>query len=300
MDFESTTTGDEIILETTDPDLPWTWSFVLSALRIPHRIISENHVFYLFVPPEFRTQALQEVGEYLQELKDRPFKTVDIDREEGAALEPPTLLFMGSLVLLFAMTGPWDPNSVWFQKGAGNSQAILEHFEWFRLVTALTLHANILHLLNNCILGGFLLHFFLLCVGTGVGLFALLLASVAGNAINVVLHGPGHIFVGFSTAIFAVIGMLSILSYKNKSSGIRSHFHLPLMGAFALLAMLGSSGAHTDLGAHLFGLLCGLLMGKLLILPITRKLRRSFTAQTVLLLLSLSIFSSSWILALSK
>jgi membrane associated rhomboid family serine protease len=293
MDFEATTSATEIILNTTDSDVPYTWDLILSALGIPHRIVYENLVFYLLVPPEFKTQAIQEITEYFHVL---PIP----DNEEGATLHPPTLLLIGALILLYTITGPWDPNSIWFQKGAGNSQAILEHYQWFRLITALTLHANLLHLLNNCVLGGILLHFFLLNVGSGIGLFSLLLASVAGNTINVLLHGPGHLFVGFSTAVFAIIGMLAILRYKTKPSGIHSYFQLPLMGAFALLAMLGSAGAHTDLGAHFFGLLCGLFTGKLLVLPITRKLRRSFAAQTVFFLISLIIIGSSWMLALSQ
>jgi len=301
MDFARSKAAGEKILETTDPDLMWTWEFVLSALQIPHQIVFEGRVFYLVVPPDAKTQALQEIDEYMLELQNKSRSLpANSDNEEGATLQPPTLLLMGSLVLIFAITGPWEANSIWFQKGAANSQAILAHYEWFRVVTALTLHANILHLLNNCVLGGILVHFFLLCVGSGIGLFALLLASITGNSVNVLLHGPGHIFVGFSTAIFAVIGMLAILSYKDKVSGIRAYFQLPLMGAFALLAMLGSAGAHTDLGAHFFGLVSGLLIGKLLGLPITRKLRRSFAAQTVFFLLSLFIFSSSWILAFSR
>ena len=113
--------------------------------------------------------------------------------------------------------------------GAGNSQAILERFQWYRLITALTLHADIIHLLNNCILGGFLLHFFFLLTGSGLGLFALLLAAAAGNYINVVLHGPGHLFVGFSTAVFAVIGLLSMLRYAENHQTIGSHVFVPLM-----------------------------------------------------------------------
>jgi membrane associated rhomboid family serine protease len=300
MDSEATTSATEMILKTTDSDVPYSWNLVLSALGIPHRIIYENLVFYLLVPPEFKIQAVREITEYFQEIQDEPQVLTGSDNEEGATLQPPTLLLIGALILLYAITGPWDPNSIWFQKGAGNSQAILEHYQWFRLVTALTLHANILHLLNNCILGGILLHFFLLSVGSGIGLFSLLMASAAGNGINVLIHGPGHIFVGFSTAIFAIIGMLAILSYKTKPFGFRSYFQLPLMGAFALLAMLGSAGAHTDLGAHLFGLLCGLLTGKLLVLPITKKLRRSFAVQTAFFLISLIIIGSSWMIALSQ
>jgi rhomboid protease GluP len=289
----------EVILETTDPDLSWTWSYILTALDIPHHILTEDDVFHLLVPAEFTSLALREITGYLAESRDR-LPVLSPPEQERTGIQPPTLLLIGSLFLFYTITGPWNGNSIWFQAGAGNSQAILQQYEWYRLITALTLHANGLHLLSNCILGGFLLHYFFLLTGTGLGLFALLVAATSGNLINVLLHGPDHLFVGFSTAIFAVIGMLSMLSYKDKSRPIASQTLVPLMASAALLAMLGSSGERTDLGAHLFGLLCGLLMGKILCLPLIKMLRPSFIFQLVLFSASLLIFAISWILALRR
>ena len=290
----------EVILETTDPDLSWTWSYILTALDIPHHLLIEDDAFHLLVPAKFTSLALREITGYLEEGSGRqPEPSPHEPKKTG--VQPPTLLLMGSLFLFYTITGPWNGNSIWFQAGAGNSKAILQQFEWYRLITALTLHANGLHLLSNCILGGFLLHYFLLLTGTGLGLFALLVAATLGNFINVLLHGPGHLFVGFSTAVFAVIGMLSMLSYNNKSRPIpASQTLVPLMAGAALLAMLGSAGERTDLGAHLFGLFCGLLMGKILCLPLIKMLRPSFIFQLVLFSASLLIFTISWILALRR
>ncbi len=287
----------EVILETTDPDLSWTWSYILTALEIPHHILAEDNVFRLLVPAELTPLALREISGYLAEGRDRQPGHPSPEPEK-AGVQPPTLLLMGALFLFYAVTGPWDGNSIWFQAGAGNSQAILQQHEWYRLITALTLHANLLHLLSNCLLGGFLLHYFFLLTGTGLGLFALLVASALGNLINVLLHGPGHLFVGFSTAVFAVIGMLSMLSYTGKSRPIGSRALVPLMASAALLAMLGSAGERTDLGAHLFGLLCGLLTGKILSLPLIKMLRPSLVFQITLFSVSLGLVAISWILAL--
>ena len=298
MNTGPNTNAGEVILETADPELPWTWSFILTALGIPHHIQNKDDVFHLLVPAEYKSLALQEITDYLSEGRDWPHKPNDPRPETG--IQPPTLLLIGSLALFYAVTGSWDSNTIWFQTGAGDSTAMLEQNEWYRLITALTLHADILHLLNNCILGGFLLHFFFLLTGTGLGISALLLASTAGNFINVLLHGPGHMFVGFSTAVFAVIGMLSMLSYKDSSSTTGSHILVPLMASAALLAMLGSEGKRTDLGAHFFGLLCGLSAGKILCLPLLKKLRRSLFLQIILFCISIFIFSASWILALQR
>lgn len=293
---QNTETVEEI-LQTADPDLFWTWSFILTALQIPHQSLIKDAVFHLLVSVELKTKALKEIEEYFSENSNWPRKT-QYSEQAVNALQPPTLLLVGSLALFYSVTGPWDGNSLWFQQGAGNSQAILENFQWYRLITALTLHADIIHLLNNCILGGFLLHFFFLLVGSGLGLFSLLFTAAAGNYVNVVLHGPGHIFVGFSTAIFAVIGLLSMLRYSDNYHHIGSHVFIPLMAGVALLAMLGSSGERTDFGAHFFGLLCGLLVGKILCLRLIKRLRDSLFIQTLLFLSSLFVVLASWILAL--
>ena len=287
----------EIILKTADPDLSWTWSFILTATQVPHHIQIHDDAFHLLVPAEHRSLALQQITDYFLENQDWPPKPHNTDLGNNR-IQPPTLLFVGALILFYSITGSWKNDSIWFQMGAGNSQAILEHNEWYRLITALTLHADVIHLLNNCILGGFLLHFFFLLTGTGLGLFALLVTATTGNCINVLVHGPGHNFVGFSTAVFAVIGMLSMLSYKDRSRTIDSHVLVPLMAGVALLAMLGSEGARTDLGAHFFGLLCGLLMGTILCLPLIKKLQKSLFLQIVLFCISLFIFAASWGLAI--
>ena len=88
-----------------------------------------------------------------------------------------------------------------------------------------------------------------------------------------------------------------MLSYKDKSRPIGSRSPVPLMASAALLAMLGSAGERTDLGAHLFGLLCGLLAGYILCLPLIKMLRSSFIFQTALFSVSVFMFTISWVLA---
>jgi membrane associated rhomboid family serine protease len=92
--------------------------------------------------------------------------------------------------------------------------------------------------------------------------------------------------------------MLSMLSYTGKRRPIGSRALAPLMASAALLAMLGSAGERTDLGAHLFGLLCGLLTGKILSLPLIKMLQSSLVFQMTLFSVSLGLVAISWILAL--
>jgi membrane associated rhomboid family serine protease len=182
----------------------------------------------------------------------------------------------------------------------GDSTAILVSHQWYRLVTALTLHADVVHLMGNCFLGGFLLHFLLLTTGNGIGLFTVLLSSTAANCINVFMHGPDHRFVGFSTAVFVVIGMLCVIGFAGKSKQSPLSLLMPVMAGLALLALLGSSGERTDLGGHLFGLLCGLFAGNIVKYPHFKKWRNSISLQVILSLMSYFIIWFCWHSALSS
>lgn len=253
----------------------------------------------IFIAASLREKAYWEISTYTSENENWPPRPRENPNFSPVfrAMSP---LFIGCLAGFFGLTGGWQPESLWFVKGAGNSEAILNNSELFRLVTALTLHADIVHLLSNCILGVFLLHFFLQLTGNGVGLFAMLLTSVTANYLNVLVHGSGHMFVGFSTSVFSIIGMLCTISFAFKTTRIVLHFFMPIMAGLALLALLGSEGERTDLGSHLFGLLCGLICGNVVRLPFFPSLRASFWLQTFLGAITLFVFYGSWLLAFSK
>lgn len=284
------------LMITLNRDLSDTWSLVLSAVGVSHRIIESGNGFELLVTNGQEERARSELKKYTRENKNWPPIPTSTD-DFKPFFQPLAIFLMATLMFFFSVTGPWDTKSIWFTNGAGDTTAILTHLEWWRLVTSLTLHADIVHVTGNCFLGAVLIHFFCKMTGNGLGLFALLVTAVAANFINSYIKGPGYFFVGFSTALFAAIGMLSMLSYHEKKNLRGYHFLVPLMAGAALLAMLGSSGEHTDLGAHFFGLICGLFTGRLLILKWVQKLRHYALYQLVLFLLSVSLIGISWRLA---
>jgi rhomboid protease GluP len=298
MPLQPQTTPDHLLLTTDLEETAAIWHLILSAVQIAHHIHHSNHQWQLFVAADRELRAIHEIESYFTENKNWPPPPPAPDHDFTPVLQPPTLLLMGSMILFFSITGPWEGHSVWFTQGAGNGKSILHDGEWWRLLTALTLHANTVHLLSNCLLGGWLVHFFCRITGTGLGLFSILFTAGWGNLINVLVHGPDHQFVGFSTAVFAVIGMLAILSHQRRKKITGSHFLIPLMAGTALLAILGSSGEHTDIGAHIFGLLCGLIFGYFLGREPLQSLRHSLLCQSVFFLIFLTLLSGSWVLAL--
>lgn len=298
MESTSANAGDRLIKRIADPQKLNTYSLVLSAAGITHRIqyrTADNIEIYVHHGAEER--ALYELAAFDQENRNWPASpSEDTFSPTFRAMSP---LIIGCLVYMYGLTGDWHKDSYLFVKGAGDSTAILHNLQFYRLVTPLTLHADIVHLLSNCFLGGFLLHFFLLLTGNGLGLWAMLITATIANLINVMIHGPGHLFVGFSTAIFSVIGMLCTMSFIKKEKHLSLQFFMPVMSGLALLAFLGSSGERTDLGAHLFGLLCGLAFGSVFHFRWFTALRSSFLVQSVLGILAFVFVSGCWLLALS-
>lgn len=287
------------VLETDNLDQLSVCSLVLSAMEIPHSIATKDSTSTIEVAPTDAERASHHLSAYLAENRDWPPKVLPAE-EIPQGIQPPTIIIIGALMLLYSATGQWDSHSIWFDSGAGDSTAIIHGGEYFRLVTALTLHADLTHLLGNCFIGGFLLHFFCRLVGSGIGFAATLAAAVIGNGVNVYLRGDGHLFVGFSTAVFGIIGMLVAASYKHNKKLSGYHVLLPFMAGIGLLAMLGSSGERTDLGAHFFGFFSGIFIGRIVTTNIFIRLRRSDFLQFFLFILSSSIVFLSWSAALTK
>ncbi len=273
-------------------------SLVLSAVGISHRIVTAPDAHFLLVSQENMAAASYQLQRYADENRNWPPKPDSADKTYEPFLAPPTLLLIGTLILFFSVTGPWSNESIWFVQGAGDAEKILENHEYYRLLTALTLHADMVHVLGNCLFGGFLFHFFCRLTGNGLGFFAIIATAVLANYINVLVHGSNHHFVGFSTAVFAIIGMLAMFGKRNEVNK-RYIRIVPLMAGTALLAMLGSSGERTDLGAHLFGLGCGFVSGWCLGRPLLLKWRRSIWLQSVLFMLCCFTIILSWKLALA-
>jgi len=288
----------ETVLATFDEQDIMACSLVLSAVGISHKIGNAPENMTLQVSDDDLHAARFQIQAYEDENRNWPPKPDTSIKTFEPFLQPPTLLLIGALALFFTVTGPWSAHSFWFSEGMGDATRILQQHEYYRLITALTLHADTVHLLGNCFFGGFLFHFFCRLTGNGLGLFATLLTAGLGNYLNVTLHGEEHLFVGFSTAVFAIIGMLSMLGRHNRVSK-RYIRIIPFMAGAALLAMIGSSGERTDLGAHFFGLCCGFVSGWILGRPFLLRLRESILLQISLFLLSCAVIVFSWRVALA-
>jgi membrane associated rhomboid family serine protease len=288
---------DIYTLTISEPSQVSTCSLVLSAAGIPHRIrINDKKGAEIDIPALRKEKALYELAKYREENRNWPVKA-GMETDFAPSFKVMNILVVGLLALLYHFSGPWSNNTIWFLRGAGDSTRILQSGDYFRLITALTLHADSVHLMGNCFLSAFLLPFYFSITGNGIGLLLLLLTAGSANFLNVVIHGAGHNFVGFSTAVFAVIGILCIAQYRPTKRNLR--FFVPIMAGISLLALLGSGGERTDLGAHLFGLGTGMLVGFLFRIPFIKKRRSSFQVQLTAGILAVFLFFFCWLQALT-
>jgi rhomboid protease GluP len=236
------------------------WAVVLAAGNIPHRLRSRLDGWALIVAARDAEAAREALDAYDRE---NSADTADVGAEAVAPIRGAAVVGVAVGLLLigfFAVTGTRASRSTWFERGSADAGRIVAG-EWWRTITALTLHADAPHVIGNAgasaVLVGAVSH----QLGPGVGLCVLLLAGAGGNALTAVAHGAHHDSVGASTAMFGAIGILS--ATRVMSRGRRPAARKPwvvVAASLALLALLGTSPG-SDLLAHVFGLLLGGAVG---------------------------------------
>ena len=232
------------------------WATVLAASGIPHRLRFRLDGWALIVQARDADAARETLDAYDRE------NIADTTRVGSASVAPVRgrvgigvavgLLLIG----FFAITGPRANRSAWFARGAADAERIVAG-QWWRTVTALTLHADAPHVLGNAAASAVLVGAVSYELGPGVGLWLVLLAGIGGNALTAVAHGSHHNSVGASTAIFGAIGILAAarVMSRGRRPATRKRW-IVAAASLALLAFLGTK-PDADLFAHLFGLLVG-------------------------------------------
>ncbi len=158
-------------------------------------------------------------------------------------------------------------SAAWTERGINDSVAVFQSGEIWRTVTALTLHADLLHLVSNLVAGtGFGL-LVARCFGAGPGWLLILCSGTAGNLLNAWVHFPEvHRSLGASTAVFGALGLLTGFGIHGAMRAPARRFSVPAwavpaLGGMTLLGLLGMGDIRVDVAAHLSGFLCGGLLG---------------------------------------
>lgn len=271
-------------------------ALVLESLRIPHQLIDDGGSCVLIVPAPFSAQAVTELRLYDDENPPAIGKTPPrVDYHDAV---PGLAGYVLVICIVAGMAGYSYFQSNWFVAGRVDGELIRQG-EWWRLFTALTLHADVKHLLSNLVFGVFFGLFAGRLLGSGVAWLTIVLAAATGNALNTLLLESSHRSIGASTAVFAALGLVAgYVWFRRLMSQDRwSNRYGPIVGGLALLMYTGMGGPNTDVGAHLLGFVCGFGAGYIL----SRQGDVAANSRTQLIAggLALGLIFFSWGIALS-
>lgn len=250
------------LFEHLKPEEAQTFSLVLSAMGIGHRVVGTTNRFRIDVPEPFTDAALEAIHRYQSENLASPPTPVTRHGQPANLPLSGVLVALALLAVHLAVQSSQAPQD--YTRVFGADARLILNGQWYRCATALVLHADATHMAANMV--GIVLFGGAVCAvsGTGVGWLMILACGILGNVMNAWAYQWDHLSIGASTAIFGAIGILCAIQVgaaMRKGKGWRQ-VALITGGGVALLAFLGT-GARSDLGAHLFGWVAGLLIGGL-------------------------------------
>ena len=235
---------------------------VLDSRDIPYIITGHGSQTRAFVPAMYEDVARSELSAVASEKKPSPSPVPLRHNAHWAMLVMLFLVFWYGLYM-----GWWPlplehlPDPEYWVSCGKLKVADVRAGEWWRTATALTLHADTLHLFSNVIFGTPFLILLAQRIGLGLTLSTTLAAGMLGNALNVLYRDPGYASLGFSTAMFGIVGLLCAdIVIRSPMHGFR-RLILPVAAGMSFLALLGAEGKNVDYAAHIFGLISGFMIG---------------------------------------
>lgn len=270
-------------------------ALVLAAVHIPYQLVDDGLSCALVVPAEFSARAVEELRLYEDE--NPPVQPKVRKRIVYQDALPGVIGYVLIVCLVAWMAGYSIFGSNWFTAGRVDGN-LIRAGEWWRTITALTLHSGVRHLLGNLVFGVFFGIFAGRLLGSGVAWLAVLISAALGNAANTLLLESTHRSIGASTAVFATLGLLAGYVWRGQlmAQDRWSTRYGPVVGGLALLMFTGTGDENTDIGAHLLGFVCGFGTGMLL--TMIGKLPAPPRIQFVSGAAAVALVALAWIVAL--
>jgi membrane associated rhomboid family serine protease len=270
------------------------YSLVLLSQGIEHRLEhSEEGPFEIFVHPEYEDRALHQIELYRREnppKKDNPPMPLSISFQPLWVLLVPSVITVADFGNFFAGL---------HNRGLSDAYKVL-HGEWWRTITALTLHGDTHHLAGNLVSGYIVLNLLAYRIPLARMVPFLAVASALANFCVALTVQSDFRSLGFSTFVFACIGALAVIEFRlmpKETHGMLRRF-APLCGAISIAVFLGL-GEHADILGHAYGFLAGMLCG---FIP-KKKMLRWGTPTTlkdlVWIAAYFAVFAIGWSLALN-
>ena len=188
------------------------WSLVLASQGIETTIeeSGEGGGWGLLVASQDCEKALKALRQYRLENRDWPWRQ--------SLPWPETHFDWGSvawaaLLILFHWFGSVHPG---FQAAGIMDTTAVFSGQWWRVFTAMMLHADVAHLAANLSIGIVLFGLAMGRYGTGTGLLAAYLAGAAGNVASLLLNAKPFNGLGASGMVMGALGLLAAQSLASR------------------------------------------------------------------------------------
>lgn len=282
---------------------------VLQAMDIPHGILEVDRSFVVVARSDLADKAREELLRYEREnvgWPPRESASQPISQGIHAAI-----VFGGVMVLAYVLQHENRYGLDWAALGRADA-GLIRAGEWWRAITALTLHVDLPHLAGNIVFGALFSVILSQSIGVGLAWWGFLVTGALGNFVNAWFQAPSHLSMGASTAVFGALGLQAAFEWMRRHElsyrGWRRW--APLVMGVALLGWLGTGGASiedpkafdgalhkVDVMAHVFGFAVGALIG--FVLGKRRdSLRMKTTTQLLVTTSALLLAIAAWALAI--
>jgi membrane associated rhomboid family serine protease len=281
-------------------------ALVLVSAEIPASMLRVGAEWILAVDEEHAPRAIAELGQYAAENRRErvpgPVSQSRLDARAwiGSAGYVLVLFLVGYLVA----SGAWPLDA--FDRGSLHGAAVRDG-QWWRAVTALTLHVDSGHLAANLGFGAWFGYLAGQHLGPGAAWTVIVGAATLTNYLEGALGPRDHRSVGASTAVFAALGLLAACGWRQgPPAGLERSGRLrralvrwaPLVAGLALLGFLGTEGESTDLVAHFGGFGAGIALGLPMGSPPMRA-RLMRLPQRAVGAIPVALVALGWVLALT-
>jgi len=232
------------------------WALVLTSQHIEATVLQDQEEWGLLVEKTCGDHSLTILRQW--EKENRGWKWQHTLPVTGLVFHWAGLLWAIAIVAIHV----WSTKYGTKEFGLMDSKAVL-HGEWWRLFTAVTLHADYGHLASNAVSGALLFGLAMARYGTGIAVMAGFVGGVLGNVLGLFVFGrAGHLSLGASGMVMAALGLLAVQSVHEwrKDSGVTPIVIRAIAAAVLILVLTGFS-PEADILAHVGGFVGGAAIG---------------------------------------
>ncbi len=294
--IDTTNINDGIVYQSRTRKSCVEAAVVLESVGIPSEVLPWEGHFLLIVRPDRVAESAQQLHLYF--LENSKKEEIKSPGQPGLLKGLPGALIYVSLLLLVDSAQNYNFLTLDLNEIGSANAGLIRQGEWWRAVTALTLHADFPHLAGNIAFGLVFGLFASQVLGAGVAWFSILLAGILGNFVSGFIQTPPHNAIGASTAVFAALGIVAAHTWWTRHNrlyrGIRRW--MPIIGGLMLLSLLGGPGERIDVTSHITGFISGACFGAFYG-KFGSRLRLKDAYQTALGIAAVVIVLFAWLIA---